>query len=226
MNEVSVPRRVWQFITVSLIAFAVLTAIVWTNLPYLSFDVAITKAIQGTRSPFMDLLMRFISFSGDYILYASVLVLAAILVLLMTRCWREAIILLVVVVFAQTLKTGLKETIGRPRPTPEVVHVDKPVAHKSYPSGHTVHYVVFFGTLYYYTSSLLKSRWRWILLCLFGAMVALVGLSRVYLGAHWVTDIIGGYLLGGALLSLAIIKHQSWIQIEDVERPVTVGAPQ
>lgn len=69
-----------------------------------------------------------------------------------------------------------------------------------YPSGHTTAYVVFFGYLAFLGLRFTKGIRKFILLVFLAAIIVLIGSSRVYLHVHWVSDVIGGYLLGLALL--------------------------
>jgi undecaprenyl-diphosphatase len=79
----------------------------------------------------------------------------------------------------------------------------------SFPSGHAVYYTAFFGFLWVVTFRRVKPRLlRWPLLGFFGAVVLLVCLARVYLGAHWPSDVAGGYLLGGAVLAVGIALYR------------------
>jgi undecaprenyl-diphosphatase len=77
--------------------------------------------------------------------------------------------------------------------------------HESFPSGHVFFYVSFFGFLFFLAYALLKKGLlQRALLALSGVLLVLIGLSRVYQGAHWPSDVVGAYLAGGAWLMLMI----------------------
>lgn len=207
------PHRTWISIAFALILFALLAVLVaLSSSPYFAADLAVSRAVQSIHSPWLESFMHLISLAGDDVLWSSLLVAGACVVLLALRAWRETAVLLGVVLVGQALKIGIKQLIGRPRPSPELVNVlfDAKEIH-SFPSGHTVHYTVFFGFLCFLTYTLVKPpALRWPLLVVFGGMVILVGLARVYLGAHWISDVVGGYLLGGALLAIAVQLYWWW----------------
>ena len=71
-------------------------------------------------------------------------------------------------------------------------------------------YLGFFGFLGFLSFSLLKpSLKRWLFMLLIGSLIALIGISRIYLGEHWASDVLGSYLLG-ALSLVVIIQVYRW----------------
>jgi membrane-associated phospholipid phosphatase len=206
-------RTTWITSFVALILFLLLTlTVAVAGLPYFKLDLSVSRAVQSITWPGFEQTMHGISLAGDNVWWSSALIAVACLVLLALRAWREAAVLLGVVLVGQALKIGVKDFIGRPRPTNDVVQVmfDAKEIY-SFPSGHTIHYTVFFGFLWFLAFALVKVRWlRWLLLALWTVMIAGVGLARVYLGAHWVTDVMGGYLLGSAVLAAGVGLYRVW----------------
>jgi len=96
------------------------------------------------------------------------------------------------------LNAIVKRVIKRPRPDKELVSVVRVLNEPSFPSGHVMHYTNFYGLLIY----LLATNWkpgklRNALIGVCTGMIATIGPSRIYLGAHWPSDVMAGYLYGG-----------------------------
>ncbi|HZU69334.1 MAG TPA: phosphatase PAP2 family protein [Ktedonobacteraceae bacterium] len=123
--------------------------------------------------------------------------------------WKKHLRLAVVVFAANSflneiIKLTIKHFVGRPRPNPALVRVYKRAGGKSFPSGNVASSVTFWGWLFALGLLHLKGRAQKIVLAVPAVIIILVGPSRVYLGDHWVSDVLGGYLLGGSGLALAL----------------------
>jgi len=95
--------------------------------------------------------------------------------------------------------------INRPRPAKDLLRIIEVTKQQSFPSGHTLFYTVFFGFLFFLSwTRLPRSFWRVLLLALTGALILLIGPSRMYLGAHWLSDVIAAHLLGLIILAFGI----------------------
>ena len=105
-----------------------------------------------------------------------------------------------------SLSPLLKELIGRPRPAPEMIQVHFDVGGNSFPSGHAFSAMLMLGMRCYLARPLCGERpWAVVGLRVFlGLLILAIGASRVYLGVHWTSDVLGGYLLGGLSLMGAI----------------------
>lgn len=124
------------------------------------------------------------------------------------------------------LMSGLKNFFGRERP---LIPLLEPARGLSFPSGHALMSMTFYGMLIYITWHSVKDlRARWALIVLLFGFILLIGLSRIYLRVHYTTDVLAGFAMGWlwivvALKLLRIIEKHSKRQLNPV---VEQGAPQ
>lgn len=189
-------------------AFAVLTLIVSSS-PLLALDIQITRALQSVSSPFFAATMCWVSWAGFMPQSIVIPVLVAPVLFRLGLRW-EAVTALVAAFLPGLLNVLFKELIRRPRPTADLVEVFSVLDSYSFPSGHVMFYTAFFGFLWFLVFSLFKqSPGRSMLLLLLGSLIGLVGVSRIYLGHHWASDILGAFLLGGLSLAL-VLQFYRW----------------
>jgi undecaprenyl-diphosphatase len=191
----------------AIVAFGFLTFLVETT-PSFPVDLQITRAIQSIDFPFFADFMRLISWPG--FLPQSILITLLIAFTLYVYGLRwESIVSLLAALLSGVTNELVKGLIGRPRPTMDVVDVFEVLTSYSFPSGHVMLYTILFGYIWYLVYTLLKrSILRSLLLGLFGVFILFVGVSRIYLGQHWASDVLGAYLLGGLILAGIILLYQ------------------
>lgn len=176
-------------------------------------DMAITKILQKRKNPLVRKFMLGISEIGFPKLSIPLSIgFAAIFWALRFRL--EALFILLTS-SSHLLNALVKRLIKRPRPTNELVRVVRVINEPSFPSGHVMHYINLFGLLSYLLATNWRSgRLRNILIAICIALIAFVGPSRVYLGAHWPSDVMAGYLYGGlwfgGIMAL-YLRVKSWI---------------
>lgn len=188
-------------------AFMVLTFIVKST-PFFPLDLQITKALQSIDSPLFASAMNWISWPGFLPQSAIIPVLVALLIYSFGLQW-EAITTLVAAFLPPVINVVVKDWIGRPRPTGDVVHVFRILDSYSFPSGHVMFYTSFFGFLWFLIFVLLKPSFkRTSLLIILGIPITLVGVSRIYLGQHWASDVLGAALLGGLILVFILYLYR------------------
>lgn len=192
---------------IEVVAFSILAVLVSTT-AYFPIDLRITRDLQAISNPIFAQLMSLVSWAGfnpqSYILTALII----IAIYAFGLQW-EAIVGLGTAVLVEGVNALVKIVIHRPRPSVSLVHVVAVLNSYSFPSGHVMYYTGFFGFVWFLAFTLLKPSWkRTFLLVLFGALIALVGLSRIYLGEHWTSDVVGAYLLGSLCLVVAVWVYQ------------------
>jgi undecaprenyl-diphosphatase len=143
--------------------------------------------------------------------WSSALVVVIIGILVWWRIGRLEAIMIPVGGLLTLVNTPLKLAISRPRPSADLVHILSNEQGNGFPSGHTFFAIVILGLLAYFAFINLKNRTlRMVVLAVLIALILLIGTSRVYLGVHWPSDVIGGYLIGGVLLTALIWFHQTY----------------
>ncbi len=206
-------------------SFAVLTFLVKT-MPSFTIDLQITRAIQLINFAPFTWLMNVISWPGFSPQSMIISGLIIVLIFGFGLHW-EAVMALVAAIFSTAINVLVKDLIQRPRPLPAQVNVFALLNSYSFPSGHVMYYLGFFGFIGFLAFSLLKpSVKRSLILVLIGILVALVGVSRIYLGEHWASDVLGSYLLGSLTL-VAIVQFYIWGKPHFfVHQPAAAAEPQ
>lgn len=208
-------QRLWRAETayaMMLAGFAVLAFFSYVE-AYFGWDLTIARALQSLNSPVMVELMQAVSVPGNKLIPWALTIITA-LVFFITGLRSEAVGLAVSAGGGSLLNILLKILIGRPRPTPELVTIYRSLHTESFPSGHVTFYVCFFGFLFFVAFALLPpgSFARRAAIFLAVLPVALIGFSRVYLGAHWPSDTLGAYLLSGLWLAFCLRLYRRWKQ--------------
>jgi undecaprenyl-diphosphatase len=185
------------------VAFGGLTFLVKTT-PSFAIDLQITRAIQQINFPGFAWLMSVISWAGFGPQVVIITVLIILLIYGLGLHW-EAVMAIVAAAFSTGVNVLVKDLVQRPRPTTGVVNVIDILNSYSFPSGHVMYYLGFLGFVGFLVFSLLKpSLKRSLLLILIGIPILLIGISRIYLGEHWASDVLGAYLLGSLTLVITI----------------------
>ena len=186
---------------VCLALFVALAGMDWSG-PAPTWDVQIAAWIQSWSFPGIYPLMLAVSWPG-WTPQSWLLVLGICIALYLGRI-REAFPLAIVAATSQLIVRGVKESIQRLRPEVGAVLLAQD---PSFPSGHTTQYTMFLGLLAYLAWRRFRPGWpRRVTIAACVLMIIMVGPSRVYLGQHWPSDVLAGYLLGGgiALIWIAI----------------------
>ena len=175
-------------------------------------DLPIAEWMQSLSLPLLSDFMDGVSVLGDWI-PAAVMTTAVVVLLWVLRRRADAIYMALITVGSTPLNRLTKELVDRPRPDELLMKTTESLSSNSFPSGHTVFASVFFGLLILYISDLdLGPRWvRRIFQVLLIGLILSMGTSRVYLGVHWPSDIIGGYTFGAIYLTL-VMWHRGHIR--------------
>jgi membrane-associated phospholipid phosphatase len=182
-----------------LVLVALLAFQVWTDGPVTRLDLRVTLWLAAHRTASLTGFMLLVSAAHENKWLLAV-TLAVAVWLGWRHQWPQAA-RLAVVPAGMLLNAGLKNVFQRPRP-----HLQDPLVHYltlSFPSGHAAGSTVFYGAV----CALVFARWRnrtirAVAVGLAALMVLLVAFSRVYLGAHYLSDVVAGVAVGGVCLAL------------------------
>ena len=205
-------------ILVAAIPFGLLLREVTQEGPLTRIDTSAARTLhEGVRdSPGLVDLLQVISFTGSPVWFYLVIGGAAFYM------WRQghprlAVYLVVTGLLGGLIDSIVKIVVDRPRPS-----LENPVATahgKSFPSGHSMTSVVGYGSLLLAFFPMIARRWRpWVIA---GAvtLVLAIGFTRLALGVHYITDVVGGFLLGAAWLMAATAAFSIW-RVERGKKPV------
>ncbi|WP_186461850.1 phosphatase PAP2 family protein [Mucilaginibacter pallidiroseus] len=199
------------------IGFIALTALV-ALLPTSGLDIEFSHYIQSRQNPVLDKIMYLISTPG-YTPEAPIMIVATSLLFLLFK-YKKAAGYTLLTALSGLLSTIVKALVNRPRPSKDIVRIVFETSQKSFPSGHMMFYVIFFGFMIVLMFQLEGvAKWvRTVVIVISLFFIFTIPVSRIYLGAHWFTDVLGGFLLG--LPSLYVL---AWLYLrkkaDDTEAP-------
>ncbi len=184
------------------LAFGALTAPGGT-----AFDRELEAFVAGHRFEPLTSAMRGVTWLGSVVVLGPLLIVLASALVIRGRDRPFAALVIAGFGGAVALNWAAKAVADRMRPP--AVSGFGPYAGSSFPSGHSTQAVVGLGIAALVMMVLLARRPRWLWPGT-AFLVLLVGASRVYLEAHWATDVLGGFALGGAWLTLLLAGTARW----------------
>jgi undecaprenyl-diphosphatase len=159
------------------------------------WDLPVRRAVRDVDAGVFDSLMRGASQLGSRWLIAGLTIPMAAIA--WARCRQLSVVLIAAFPAGLALELFLKAVVDRPRPALAGGFGS------SFPSGHVLAAAAFWGLLPPWIYLVVRRRWAWAVSAGWaGLALVTVGLSRVYVGAHWPSDVLGGYL-GGAIFLVA-----------------------
>ena len=192
----------------------------------LFIDTAANPVLHSLQSPTLDWIMNTATLVGSAPVVVPVFGLA-LLGLLAARRWRLALFMIVAAGGSLALNQGMKAIFQRPRPQLPWAHV---IPEYSFPSGHSMNGLVVYVGLALVLWALVGRRVGIPAVVASVILVALIGTSRIYLGYHYFTDVVGGYAAGLAWLLIVAIGFEagpflrSWRAAADARRAAAEAA--
>ena len=188
-----------------------------------SLDVTITQAVQRIDSGTVDAIANVLNWLGETAPAVALGGLAVLMLAYLHRAFEASIVLAAVA--AKSFSPMLKDLLESPRPDGSSVQVTDVFNGFGFPSGHAMGAMLLYGSLFYVTGRLDPFRGQRVVQALAVLMILGTGFSRIYVGAHWPTDVLGGYLWGSTFLVVAIaICTSIWAPRTGNERVIDVGA--
>jgi undecaprenyl-diphosphatase len=177
-----------------------------TGVPAL--DRRITNLVATMRTPELDQALYTVTWLGSIRVVAP-LAVAGLLLALLARRWREALLLPLVAALSWLSVQGLKAVIARPRPP--LVNARVLETGFSFPSSHATVSAAFYGVAaYFLIRGLRRDSAKIVVGILAGVLILLVGVSRAYLGVHFPSDVLAGWMLGLLWFALIVIIDHLW----------------
>lgn len=170
-------------------------------------DKIVYEFLRQLRSAPFDRAMITITGLGDAYVVMPVMI-AGLIALAAFKRWRAALYLMTATAGAGIFVAGVKRFIQRPRP----VSIYDGLAEYSFPSGHACMSVVLYGFLAMLLIQAASPTWRRRIAFAALVLIGLIAFSRIYLGAHWLSDVAAGLAFGVAwvaLLTILYLRHDA-----------------
>jgi undecaprenyl-diphosphatase len=200
--------RAFAFTIMILVVFGWIAQLV-SRQEIAAFDHKITDAIRSVHSDTMTIWMKiFTELGSEFLVILMIVIFAAVLAFIGYR--RELIFYLGVIGASALLNLLLKAIFQRARPD---INRIVEASGFSFPSGHSMSAFTLYGITIYFLWKHLRHRWMRMAVILIGTvLIVMIGISRIYLGVHYPSDVIGGYLISAAWLIMSIGLYERFLE--------------
>jgi membrane-associated phospholipid phosphatase len=196
-------QRRYLVIIISLVVAALFFSIWALQSSRFPGDLSVSQWVQSFNSAVLRSAMKWVSLFFSGWPGAAIVIVSALVI-----WWRVGVFEALLVTLAglvSLLEPVLKFLIDQPRPSSSLVQVFVNETGSGFPSGHAMFSILYLGTIAYVLYICFrKNSWRFFFLIIAAILALLVGFSRIFLGVHWLSQVIGGYLTGGILLTALI----------------------
>lgn len=166
-------------------------------------DRAVAEWVTGYRVSWLTTVMRVATTLGSAVMLVPIMVLCGAVLWRVLRDWRPLVLLGAAWLGSVVLYLAVKSLVGRARPPGHLAAIAE--TGSAFPSGHTLQAVAVYGMLSWLLAQTTRRRGRQVAAYLgLGLLAALISLSRIYLGVHWLSDVLAAVALGGLWLAVLI----------------------
>ena len=163
------------------------------------FDTSIYNAMMSFKSDYMTFIMKTITRFGD----AEIFILITVICLIFIRNKKIGGSIVINLASVALMNHVLKKIIQRPRPPLEFRMVEE--SSFSFPSGHAMASMAFYGLIIYFINKNMKNnKLKKVICIILSILIFLIGMSRIYLGVHYASDVIAGFAISMVYLILYI----------------------
>lgn len=163
-----------------------------------SLDLTTTRAIQSFQPTWLTVVAKVVSWLGQPEVIVPAVIIVAGWLFYKKQSLRD--LTLILIMAGNLLSLIIKNFVQRPRPSPDAVQVLTSLKDYSFPSGHALAAVLTAGAVWIVFR---HRQWKWLHPALIVYALA-IGWSRIYLGVHWLSDVLAGYLFGLGWLMLVV----------------------
>jgi membrane-associated phospholipid phosphatase len=192
---------------VAFLLFGILTLLVVNGVTRVGFDIPVERFVQHVPWGPLTYWMTLTNVTGGWIqdLFGAVVIVALFV-------WeRRAGWLMALGAIGSGLDQIIKLSVERRRPTADLVTILNPSSGYSYPSGHALFFTWLSFMLAIALAPHVRPRWRWIIWCVAAFVIIFASIGRVWAGAHWPSDVIGGFLLGLGWSAFILWLPERWL---------------
>jgi undecaprenyl-diphosphatase len=171
---------------------------------------------QKLARPWLDDVMKQLTHAGDDLVVGTVAALAVVFFLVAKRP-RLALVVVVASLLGYTTEKSVKQIVQRPRPEPSNAAVERPSSF-SFPSGHATNSMAIYGAIGLAAAGMVRRQRGLIVLVAF-LLPMIIGFTRMYLGVHYVFDVVAGWTAGLACVCFAFGMDRAFFGGRDKARP-------